>query len=200
MKKVVYTVLLGNYKLNEPRYKNNNWEHLCFTDQNIYSHHWKILKAKGGKKKSREIKIRSDLFFDYDICLYLDARFTIKCDLDAFVKEYLKTDLCVMEHNKRKCAYKEGKFVTKLGIDKKTVIDKQLGIYKEMGFPKDFGLYAPGIMIKKNTPEVNHFMQIWYDQVKKYSYRDIISFSYTLWVNPIELSLMPFKPTYRRFS
>lgn len=200
MKKVVYTVLLGNYKLNEPKHKNPEWEHLCFTDQDIHSKNWKIIKVKGGKKRSREIKIRSDQFFSYDVCLYLDARFTIKCDLDAFVKEYLKTDLCVMEHNKRKCAYKEGEFITKLGIDKKTVIDKQLSVYREMGFPEDFGLYAPGIMIKRNTPKVNHFMQIWYEQVDKYSYRDIISFSYTLWKNPIDLSLMPFKPTYRRFS
>lgn len=197
--KKVYTVLLGDYKLNEPTYVNKDWELVCFTDQNIKSDNWKIVKCEGGKKKSREIKIRSDQFFDYNICLYIDAKFTIRCDLNDFVYRYLHSDLAVMKHNKRVCAYDEGHFCIKIKKDREETILKQLREYEKEGFPKNFGLYAPGIMIKKNTKEVNHFMKMWYEQVEKFSYRDIISLSYTLWRNPIDLSLMPFKETYGRF-
>jgi len=200
MKKVIYTVLLGNYKLNEPQFLNKDWKLICFTDQNIKSKNWEIIKVIGGKKKSREIKIRSDQFFDYDICLYLDAKFTIKCDINKFVKENLKTDFCLMKHNKRSCLYDEGRFCIKIGKDKKEIIEDQLNFYRSEGMPEKFGLFAPGIMIKRNTKEVNNFMKKWYEQIKKYSYRDIISFSYVLWKNPIYLSLMSFKETYRRFS
>jgi len=199
MKKVIYTVLLGDYKLNEPTIINQDWELICFTDQNIKSKYWKIVKVKGGKKKSRHIKIRLDQYMDYDICLYIDAKFTIKCNLDYFVKENLKNDLALMKHNKRNCAYDEGEFCIKIGKDKKEIIEEQLSIYRNVRFPKRFGLYAPGIMIKRNTEEVNRFMELWYDQVERYSYRDIISFSYTLWKNPIDLSLMDFRKTYGRF-
>ncbi len=200
MKKVVYTVLLGNYKLNEPVYINKDWTLVCFTDQNIQSKNWSIVKIEGRRKKSREIKIRCDKYLDFDISLYIDAKFTIKCNLDDFVKKNLQTDIAVMKHNKRICSYSEGHFCIKIGKDKEETILKQLEHYKDDGFPKNFGLYAPGIMIRKNTKEVNRFMKLWYDEVSKYSYRDIISFSYVLWKNPIDLSLMPFKETYRRFK
>lgn len=199
MKKVIYTVLLGNYKLNEPKYRHKDWELICFTDKNIKSKNWNIVRVEGGRKKSREIKIRSNKYLDYDICLYLDAKFTIKCNINDFINEYLKKDLAVMKHNKRKCAYDEGHFCIKIGKDKKRTILNQLNYYKTEGFPEEFGLYAPGIMIKRNTKEVNRFMKLWYNEVEKYSYRDIISFSYVLWKNPIELNLMPFKKTYGRF-
>ncbi len=199
MKKVVYTVLLGDYKLNKPIYKNPDWELICFTDQNITSKHWSIVKVEGGKKKSREIKICCDKYIDFDICLYLDAKFKIKCDLDDFVKKNLKTNIAVMKHNKRNCTYDEGHFCIKINKDKKETILNQLKTYENDGFPKQFGLYAPGIMIRKNTNEVNHFMKLWYDEVERYSYRDIISFSYILWKNPIKLNTMPFKETYGRF-
>ena len=200
MKKVVYTVMLGKkYKLNEPKYITKGWEFICFTDQNIKSNIWKIVKAKGGKKESRKIKILSHYFFDYDLCLYLDSKFVVKCNLDKFVEDYLKSDLCVMEHNKRKCVYKEGEFIIKLGIDKPEVVTPQLAAYRKEGMPKDNGLYAPGIMIKRNTLEVNIFMEHWFNQVRRYSYRDILSLAYTQWKYPINLSLMPFKKTYMRF-
>lgn len=199
MKKIVYTVLLGDYKLNEPVYKNKDWSLICFTDQDMMSENWSIKKVEGGLKKSREIKICCDKYVDFDICLYLDAKFKIKCDLDDFVKDNLKSNIAVMKHNKRKCVYDEGHFCIKIGKDNKEIILKQLKQYENDKFPKNFGLYAPGIMIRKNTKEVNHFMKLWYDEVDKYSYRDIISFSYILWKNPINLSLMPFKETYGRF-
>ena len=197
--KKVYTVLLGDYELKEPTYINKDWELVCFTDQNIKSDNWKIVKCEGGKKKSREIKIRSDQFLDYDVCLYLDAKFTIRCDLNKFIDQYLKTDLALMKHNKRICAYDEGHFCIKVNKDKKETISSQLKEYERNKFPKNFGLYAPGIMIKRNTKEINHFMKLWYEQVDQYSYRDIISFSYVLWKNPIDINTMPFKDTYRRF-
>ena len=200
MKKIVYTVALGNYKLNDPKIINSDWDLVCFTNQNFESDYWKIKKIKGGKKKSRHIKIRSNQYIDYDICLYLDVKFTINCNLDMFVKDHLKTDLALMKHNKRNCAYDEGEFCIKIGKDRKEIIEEQLKIYKALGFPKQFGLFAPGVMIKRNTFEVNKFMELWYDQIARYSYRDQLSFPYTLWKNPIELSLMDFKKTYGRFS
>jgi len=201
MKKVVYTVLLGkDYKLYEPSYKNEDWSFICFTDQDIKSKHWTIKKVEGGLKKSREIKILCDKYIDFDICLYIDAKFKIKFNIDNFVKENLKTNIAVMKHNMRTCSYDEGQFCIEIGKDKKETILKQLEYYKSDGFPKDFGLYAPGIMIRKNEREVNEFMKLWFDEVKKYSYRDIISFSYILWKNPIEIDKMIFRETYGAFN
>ncbi len=203
MKKVIYTVMLGKkYKLNEPRYVNKNWSFICFTDrENLVSKNWSIIKVKhnDAKKKSREIKIRCDKFLDFDICLYLDSKFVVKCDLDDFVKKYLKNDIAVMDHNKLNCPYKAIKKCVDLKIDKKDILMKQYRAYKDAGLPENFRVCSPGIMLRKNTDEVINFMKMWYEEIVKYSYRDIPSFSYILWKNPIKLSLMPFRETYFQF-
>lgn len=204
MKKVVYTVLLGKkYKLNEPKHFNKDWNLKCFTDQNISSKNWEIINIKkfeDPRKKSREIKIVNHTFFDYDICLYLDARFTIRTDLDSMVKKYLKKNIAVMSRKKRVSSYKgEIDLCIKLNLDSETILTKQFNQYKSDGFPSNSTLYSPGIMLKRNTKKTRKFMELWYNEVNKHSYRDIVSFAYTLWKYPIEISVMPHKPTYKSF-
>lgn len=201
MKKIIYTCLFGKYDLYEPKMKTYDWKYICFTDQNIKSNNWEIIRidTNDQRKKSREIKINSHKFLDYDMCLYIDCKFKPKVDLNIF-SENLKSDLCLMRHNKRNCIYDEGLFCIQKGKDSKDIILKQLQYYRENGMPQHFGLYAPGIMLKRNTKEVNNFMELWYDQVQQFSYRDIISFSYILWKNPIKINTLPFKETYGIFK
>jgi hypothetical protein len=202
MKKIVYTVLFGDYILYEPTVINKDWQLLCFSDRPRQSKNWKVKVIDCGKdirKKSREVKIRFDRFLDCDLCLYLDAKFKINVDLDMFVKDNLKHDLCVMRHNKIICAYAAAYFCIKKGIGDKHDILKQIDSYKKEGFPENFGLYAPGIMLRKNTKEIIDFMTLWYEEIEKFGYRDIPGFSYVLWKTPIKLDTMPFKKTYRQF-
>ena len=204
MKKIVYTVLLGKkYKLNEPTYFNKGWILKCFTDQDIKSKNWEIIKLKDFKdarKKSREIKIENHTFFDYDICLYLDSRFTITRDLDSMVRKYLKKDIAVMSRKKRHRSHKEEiDLCIKLNLDSEKILNKQFNQYKSDGFPSNAQLYSPGIMLKRNTKEIRKFMELWYNEVDKHSYRDIVSFAYILWKYPIEISVMPHKHTYKSF-
>lgn len=202
MKKVIYTVLFGDYKLYEPEYDNPEWKHICFSDRPIESKGWEIrvIECKDKRKKSREVKILFDRYIDCDVCIYIDSKFKIKVDLNEFVDKRLKHDFCIMRHNKRVCAYDEGVFCVERGKDNKEPILAQLYYYTLEGFPRDFGLYAPGIMIRKNTEPVRNFMKLWYEQVYEFSYRDIISFSYVLWKNPIPLDIVTFRETYGMFK
>lgn len=204
MKKVIYTVLFGKNKLmlNEPKYRNKDWSLICFTDRNIRSENWEIIKIEHHDplKKSREIKIRCDKFIDFDICLYLDSQFTIKHDMNEFVNNNVKNDFTLMKHSQRKCAYREAAHCISKNKGNKKVILEQVKQYKKEGFPKNFGLYACGIMIRKNTSEVIDFMELWYEEVHKYTYRDQISFPYVLWKNPIEIDTMIFSSTREMFK
>lgn len=202
MKKVVYTAIFGKYDLNEPLVANYDWEFLCFTDKDIKSKRWKVIKIENDsnkRKKSREVKITNHRFFEYDLCLYLDSRFTVKQDLNLFVKSNLKTDIAVMKKKKRSHVYDEANFCIEIGKDSKEVITEQINRYKNENFPDSFGLFSPGIMIKRNTPHIRTFMDMWYSEVERHSYRDILSFPYVLWKHPTEISLMPFVSTYSSF-
>jgi len=202
MKKIVYTILIGDYKLNEPTYYNKDWELICFTDKKRYSNNWKMIYVNGNnnpRKKAREIKIRYDKFLNCDMCLFIDAKFTIKCNLDNFIEKNLKHDMVLMDHFKRNCIYNEAKFCINKNIGNKDIIQNQVLKYRKEEFPKNFGLFATGILIRKNTKEIRNFMKQWYNEIEKYSNRDQISFPYVLWKNPIKLNLMNFKETYRMF-
>jgi hypothetical protein len=201
LKKVVYTVLLGDYPLLEPEYKTKGWKLICFSDRKRKSKNWKIRVIKKPKDpllKSREIKIKFFDFIDCDVCLYMDAKFKLKINLDNFVKEHMTRDLLLMKHNRRDCAYEELLYcIGKKGKEK--ALRSQLKYFKKQNFPRHFGLYAPGLMVRKNTESVRHFMKLWYDQVKKFGYRDMPSFAYTLWVNPISINVVKFKKIYKAF-
>lgn len=203
IKKVIYTVLFGNNRLelNEPKHMNKDWSLICFTDRHIKSTNWNIIKIKHNDplKKSREIKIRCDKFLDFDVCIYIDSQFTIKCDLDNFMSKNLKNDFSLMRHMCRKCVYKEAAHCILKGKGNKNSILEQIKQYQKEGFPRNFGLYACGIMIRKNTPEVVDFMKIWYNEIHKYSYRDQISFPYILWKTPIKIDVMAFEKTCSMF-
>ena len=202
MKKIVYTIVLGDYKLKEPTYINKGWKHICFTDRPRKSDIWTMVyinKFNDPRKKAREIKIRGDKYLDFDLSFYIDAKFTVTRNLDEFVKENLKYDLCLFSNNKRDCVYLEADFCIEKGIGNKKDIINQIEFYKKEEFPKGFGKYATGILIRKNTPELLNFMKLWYEQVDKYSNRDQISFPYIMWKNPIKFTTLPFKETYRRF-
>jgi hypothetical protein len=202
MKKVIYTVLFGDYKLYEPEVQNPEWKHICFSDRPLKSKNWdvRVIECKNKRKKSREVKILFDQYIDCDVCIYIDSKFKIKTNLNEFVDKRLKNDLCVMKHNKRECAYIEGYFCIDRGKDVKYPLSIQLEHYGKEGFPENFGLYAPGIMIRRNTEPVRNFMRLWNEQVQRYSYRDIVSFSYVLWKNPIPLDVIDFTETYRTFK
>lgn len=194
--------MLGNYKLTEPQYENKDWVLNCFTDRKITSKNWNIINVEctDKLKKSREIKIRCDQYIDFDICIYIDARFTIKCNLDKFVEKNLKNDFLLMKHHRRCCAYDEARRCILKKRDNKDIISKQTDKYLREGFPKNFGLYACGIMVRKNTTDIINFMKLWYDEVHDYSYRDQISFPYTLWKYPIKIDTLNFRSTCDLFT
>ena len=204
MKKIVYTVLLGKNKLvlNEPKCRNDDWELVCFTDRDIKSRNWNIKKVTCSNilKKSREIKIRCDKYLDFDVCIYLDSQFIIKCNLNRFVKDNLKNNLALMRHSLRNCIYREARHCIRKHKGDRNKIKKQIEKYSNEGFPRKFGLYACGIMIRKNNSEVVDFMKLWYDEVEKFSHRDQISFPYVLWKNPIKFDVLNFNRTRSQFK
>jgi len=62
MKKVLYTAIFGDYdKLLEPTCVTQDWNYLCFTDNNkLKSNSWKIIVIKDVEDyrlKAREIKV-----------------------------------------------------------------------------------------------------------------------------------------------
>ena len=198
MKKACYTVMVGSgYQLRKIKKPCEGWTYHCFTDQDIESDQWVIHRLDGSgisaKKQSRIPKVCCTANLPFaDISVYMDSRFTPIADLTTFAQMHLiGADIAVMKHHKRDCIYQEAKEL------KMPVVNNQVNKYRAEGMPEHFGLFAPGVMVRRHTEELAGFLDFWMGEILAHSHRDQVSLAYSMWKNPSTwVNLMPFRKTY----
>ena len=195
-------------QLSEPQVANKDWEHICFTDdKTLKSKTWQIRYVTNGKlsarKESRRYNILNDHYLpEYGLSIYMDCRFYINCNLSKLVKTYLTKgyNIAMMHSPKRQCIYEEIKHCLKHTQCPPHQLKKQRRKYLEEKVPSGIGLYRCGLLVRRhNIKQLTNFMESWFTELKNESERDTISFRYTLWKNPIKISVMPTKKVYRMF-
>lgn len=204
MKKIIYTTLFGAYdKLKEPAVINKDWQHICFTDLDIESKTWDIVKIKdydvSAVKMSKKIKILWYKYIEAELSIYIDASLTINCNLDKFVKKYHKRGFTVMNHPARNCIYKEAEIVIREKIDKAEIVNEQMKKYRAEGFPENYGLTANGVMIRDKYINTLFFDK-WWNEVEQHSKRDQLSFMYVWWRVNIATNRIPYEVIFNEFK
>ena len=192
---VVYTCLTGNYDtLRQPVYVDENWDYVCFTDdENLVAQKnvgvWKIrplaFQERDNTRNSRYHKINPHkLFPEYEQSIWCDSNVNI---LSSYIFEQIlkrKTDILVPVHFCRDCIYDEFAEVEKLGYDDVDVIRHQEKLLEDDGFPKKWGLAETNVLYRKHLkPEIMKTMDMWWSFVRDFSKRDQLSFTYVLWKN-----------------
>ncbi|PID70906.1 MAG: hypothetical protein CR985_02535 [Flavobacteriales bacterium] len=197
---IVYTAIFGKYSglIKQPKYK--NVEYICYTDQNLKSNIWKIIKVKPPVKNDAT---RSNRFYkllphrhlsNYDISVYIDGNILITKDITNLVFDILKNNsFGCFDHNQnaadpRNCIYKEYEAILELGKVKKfykdnpEVMRKQIERFRKEGYPENNGLITAPILIRKhNNKKLIEVMEAWWKIVKNESKRDQLSFNYVAW-------------------
>lgn len=201
-RKVVYTAIFGNYdKLLDPKIISPFFDYICFTDFDIKSDVWKIIKVspeyKDATRNARKYKILPHRYLsDYQISIWIDGNMVIKGDLDEAVEKYLRNNnMAVYDHSVlpngegRNCIYQEAESLLEMikkgkPKDDPHIIQKQMEKYRKEGYPKDNGLISTMVIFRKhNDKAVIQVMEDWWQEVKDYSKRDQLSLNYVLWKN-----------------
>lgn len=182
-KPVLYTFLSGSYDtLKSPKVHSPGWDFVCFTDNpDIESEDWDIVRIpKADVFTSREYKILVHKFFpDRELTIYTDATFRPVANVHSFAASKTK-GIWLDKHPMRSCAYEEAKVVIQKGIDDPVIVQEQINRYAQEGFPRDYGLWRCGIMVR-NPKDTAELMETWWSEVSNNSFRDQISFPYSLW-------------------
>ena len=197
LKKVVYTILLGNYDNVHPIMREKGYDYFMITDQFFEKktiNNWTIINVdKNRKYKNRIDKIKRQRFYkthphlffkNYDLSIYVDATFRIKGNLNEFLIRILTPRLSIylLEHPNRCKINNEFNSCISLGKDSKNNIIPIKNRYNKEGFPDNNGLAETCLIIRKhNKLNVIRFMESWFNEIKKYSHRDQLSFNYILW-------------------
>jgi hypothetical protein len=137
-------------------------------------------------------KICPHLFLKDEITIWCDGNIYLSAENLLAIEEELKTaDVVTMTHPHRNCIYEEAAYCIKHGIGDKVKINKQSWEYLAEGYPRKNGLYACGVIARRNIQKINELNEVWIDHCIKWSSRDQISFPFVF--QGVKIGTIPFK-------
>lgn len=196
--KCIYTCLTGDYdNLFIHTYIDNNWDYICFTDNEDFIKlgkygNWLIkpllFNELDNTRNARWHKTHPHIIIsDYDYSIYLDSNIDIKTNyIFNRVIELLNNNISISipNHFIRDCIYDEANEVIKNNIDDPIIVNSQINLYIKDNYPKHYGMTETLIVFRKhNDKEIIKLMEDWWYWIKNYSKRDQLSLHYVLFKN-----------------
>lgn len=197
----IYTAIIGNYdELKEPFYVTPGWNYICFTDQELKSNVWTIVKVDqlklGPAKTARYYKIMFYKHIQDEYSIWIDATFFINCNLNEWWEQFVEPFTTIF-HPFDRCLYTDIKSCLKGRKGDSEILSAQRDAYKKMGVPENNGLIASGILMRRNCSEVRNFCKTWWHEVQTFTERDQVAFGYTNWRIPNLHHSITWDYTYR---
>lgn len=195
LKIAIYTVSTGSYDtIKNPIYIDKDIDYFVFTNQEIKKESvWEkidipyCIQNKPSLDQARYIKTHPHEFFDkYDYSIFIDGNVRITCDIKPLIYKMIKEEkkIAIHKHQVRDCIYQEAKAIHAAGKASPKIMKKQMLAYKNEGFPQHFGLFETNIVIRDhNSNECKIVMNKWWEEMEKWTKRDQLSFTYSLWKN-----------------
>lgn len=199
---VIYTAITNNYdNLIQPKYISNNFDYICFSDQKIKKPGiWEIKKIKNSNldpnRKSKEYKILPHKFLKkYEYSVWVDSNIDMTTNfLEETINRIIKNPkilISVNPHFERNCIYQEADICIQEKKDDPEKIIKEINFLKKEKYPKNNGLFENNIIFRQHkNPIIINSMNNWWKMIKKFSYRDQLSFNYILYQNKLKCKLL----------
>jgi hypothetical protein len=197
MKQAVVKGLFGHYDYwAEPRHIYPDTDYYLFTDLDIESDLFTVIKMDHTPKLERFVKIEPWKYIDaeYDRWIWMDANIYPTTQLP----EIPEADIVALSHPTRDCAYQEASACVQLKRATVEELHPQMYSYKQQGYPEHNGMVQTGLLIRKPTEAVKDHAERWAMQIKTFSRRDQLSFNYCLWKmdDKPTVKTIEFKPTF----
>lgn len=202
MRAVIYSANFGGYDFVKEHVDLPWADKLYFTDD------WENSTSPKGwepmlevpedcKRHSGEIKINSHKLPDHDVSIWVDASVRIHRDLKPLVDWFMDSDhqVAIPKHPHRICTFDEADACKARKKDDPFVIDYHMSFYHGV-LPENYGMVATGFIMRKNTPEVQDFNEIWWEQYDNGSRRDQLSVMYASWASGVDIHKLD-KDIYR---
>jgi hypothetical protein len=206
MRIAVYTSIFGGYdELHENQFQMEGVDYTCFTDRDIESKTWKIVKStpiyNDPNRNAKKYKILPHRYLkDYDWSVWVDGNIKVISDIRGLCAgDPYKVYDHMQVFDKRDCIYDEAQAILNFGKinsektpdrgiknwkDNPKLIVDQMNRYISEGYPKQNGLATNPIIIRNHHDfNVIKNMEDWWNEIKYNSKRDQLSFNYIAWKN-----------------
>ena len=166
---------------------------LTNSDDNISSEIWNKYEFTEEQKKcvegfsnlelARFFKLHPDILFpEYKYSIFVDGNVQIVTDMIPIIEGLGNNFISLHKQPSRECLYQEATEILAQKKCNKKDVKKQIEKYKREGFPKKFGMYQTNILAREhNNKKCKELMETWWNQIKEYTKRDQLSFTYALW-------------------
>ena len=157
MKKVIYTVLTGNYDhLVQPEVMNPAFDYVCFTDRAGQDGVWQLREIPFASSnpilRARYAKLHPHLLLpEYELSVFMDANLCITGE--AFyerISTLEEAPLALLEHPSRNCVYEELRYCYLKDKLSTRAARGLLCRYKQMAMPRHFGLYETNVVLRRH--------------------------------------------------
>jgi hypothetical protein len=183
--------LFGNYEelVEQPIALTSGVPFICFTDDpSLTSETWEIRVVKGALpgdsvRSARAIKIRGHESLDgYERTLWIDNTVLLKRDPAELLDDWLaESDFALPRHSYRGTVAAEFDIVTSSGLDDLARVREQLDEYAQDALDVLGGAALwTALLARRPSKATKQTMQIWLDNVLRYSRRDQLSIGYAI--------------------
>ncbi len=157
MKKVIYTVLTGNYdRLAQPEVVDPAWDYVCFTDKAGQDGVWQLREIPYASAnpilRARYAKLHPHVLLpEYELSVFMDANLCITGD--AFYEHISALEnapMALLEHPSRDCVYEELRYCYLKDKLSTRAAWGLLRSYKQMAMPRHFGLYETNVVLRRH--------------------------------------------------
>lgn len=202
MTAVLLTSILKNYDDLRPAPENGD-RHDLFVDAefspNLDNHRWNIQPApqagSDAALASRWHKIRPHLEYpDAEYSLWIDGNIEVLSEtpIGELARLYLgSADIGVFSHHSRTCVYEEAWECIRKRLDDRSKIYQQMGHYHRQGLKPNRGLSECCVILRRHSPKVADFNELWWSELSNFSHRDQLSFDYLAGQCGISLAYFP---------
>ena len=179
MKTIIYSAIYGDY--DKPKKQPLYTKPILFTDTSE-SKDWEVRHVERSKEANPRMRAKyfkcNSHILDCDVSIWIDGTATIK--IPAFEQWCLNqlgsADIALFKHPERDCIYDEANFCHNMPKYRDLPVLLQVMEYMRMKYPKKNGLWACGLLIRRNNKKVKDFNRLWWRHNKKYTYQDQLSF------------------------
>lgn len=100
-------------------------------------------------------------------------------------------EIATFKHPDRTCVYQELQACKKLKKDNALLMEQQIQQYRSEGYPAFNGMVETACVVRRNYPGVIEFNSLWWEQLRKHSLRDQLSFNYVAWKLNVNYGRIP---------